>query len=225
MRNRQVEIGAVLAPRKQQTTTRHPRRQSARRRPAEQQHQLSISSPFEAPLPARANAGKIDPVDIRRRIDAGLGRHQHLAFHDRRQRGTQTPGSPRRDFTQSLPARSRRTRVRQSRAGARKRGATGDIGARDRQARRSIPDSVRYAHDRGIERRGDRALSRRPLDHRLRTRFYLCQSAVRAPRSASNWQVDSEAAFPFGGIRCEQLTSSVFTRLGLRPAVCDPPLG
>jgi hypothetical protein len=31
---------------------------SARRRPAEQQHQLSIGSPFEAPLPARANAGK-----------------------------------------------------------------------------------------------------------------------------------------------------------------------
>ena len=31
---------------------------SARRRPAEQQHQLSIGSPFEAALPARANAGK-----------------------------------------------------------------------------------------------------------------------------------------------------------------------
>jgi hypothetical protein len=68
------EIGAVPAPRKQQATTRHPGRQSARRRPAEQQHQLNIGSPFEAPLPARANAGKIDPVDIRRRIDAGLGR-------------------------------------------------------------------------------------------------------------------------------------------------------
>jgi hypothetical protein len=52
------EIGAVPAPRKQQATTRRPGRQSARRRPAEQQHQLSIGSPFEAPLPARANAGK-----------------------------------------------------------------------------------------------------------------------------------------------------------------------
>ncbi len=52
------EIGAVPAPRKQQATTRHPGRQSARRRPAEQQHQLKIGSPFEAPLPARANVGK-----------------------------------------------------------------------------------------------------------------------------------------------------------------------
>jgi hypothetical protein len=52
------EIGAVPAPRKQQTPTRHPGWQSARRRPAEQHHQLSIGSPFEAPLLARANDGK-----------------------------------------------------------------------------------------------------------------------------------------------------------------------
>ena len=79
MRNRQVEIGAVLAPRKQQTTTRHPGRQSARCRPAEQQHHLSIGSPIETPLLARANAGKSDPAGIPRRIDADSGRHRHLA--------------------------------------------------------------------------------------------------------------------------------------------------
>ena len=75
MRNRQVEIGAVLAPRKQQTTPRHPGTQSARCRPAERQLQLSIGSPIEIPLPARANAGESDPVGIRRRIDADSSRH------------------------------------------------------------------------------------------------------------------------------------------------------
>jgi hypothetical protein len=65
---------------------------------AQQQHQLSISSPFEAPLPARANAGKSDPAGTRRRIDAGLGRH--------RQAPLQTSESPSR----SSPARRRHGR-------------------------------------------------------------------------------------------------------------------
>jgi hypothetical protein len=69
------EIGAVPAPRKQQATTRHPGRQSARRRPAEQQHQLSIGSPFEALCPPEPTPAR-DPVGIRRRIDAGLNRHR-----------------------------------------------------------------------------------------------------------------------------------------------------
>jgi hypothetical protein len=60
MRNRQVEIGAVLARRKQQTTTRPWGRQSARCRSAEQQHQLSTGSPIETPLPAGAYEGKCD---------------------------------------------------------------------------------------------------------------------------------------------------------------------
>jgi hypothetical protein len=70
------EIGAVPAPRKQQATTRHPGRQSARRRPAEQQHQLSIGSPFEALCPPEPTPAR-DPVGIRRRIDAGSDRHRH----------------------------------------------------------------------------------------------------------------------------------------------------
>ena len=49
MRNRQVRIGAVLAPRKQQTTTHHTGQQSACCRPAEQQHHLSIGSPIGTP--------------------------------------------------------------------------------------------------------------------------------------------------------------------------------
>ena len=57
-RTAKFRSGAVLASRYQQTTTRHPARQSARGRSAGQQHrqrkgelQLSIASPIETPLP------------------------------------------------------------------------------------------------------------------------------------------------------------------------------
>ena len=48
--------------------------QSARRRPAEQQYQLSIANPIGIPPPARANAGKSDPAGNRRRLDADFSR-------------------------------------------------------------------------------------------------------------------------------------------------------
>jgi RNA polymerase sigma-70 factor (ECF subfamily) len=58
----------------------------------------------------------------------------------------------------------------------------------------------------------------------VRTRFYRASRQLRA-MLGKQLAGGFEAAFPFGGIRCEQLTSSVFTRLGLLPPVCDPPLG
>ena len=70
-------------PSKAANYTRHRGRQSARCRPAEQQLQLSIGSPIEIPLPARANAGKTDPAGIRRRIDADSGRHRQLPMKRR----------------------------------------------------------------------------------------------------------------------------------------------
>ncbi len=68
------DIGAVPAPRKQQTTTRHPGRQLS---PTRNSNISSASAarlrPLRPPEPTLAS----DPVGIRRQIDAGLDRHRH----------------------------------------------------------------------------------------------------------------------------------------------------
>jgi|SRR5271165_6755206 len=58
----------------------------------------------------------------------------------------------------------------------------------------------------------------------VRTRFYRASRQLRATlgrKLAGGF----EDAFPFGGARCERLTCSVFTRLGLLPPARDPPTG
>ena len=68
MRNRQVEIGAVLALESSKLLRATRAGSQPRYRPGEQQHQLSIGSPIETPLPPSADAGKSDPAGIPRRI-------------------------------------------------------------------------------------------------------------------------------------------------------------
>ena len=77
MRNRQVEIGAVLALESSKLLRATRAGSQPRYRPAEQQHQLSIGSPIETPLPPSADAGKSDPAGIPRRIGAGSDSHRH----------------------------------------------------------------------------------------------------------------------------------------------------
>jgi hypothetical protein len=76
MRNRQVEIGAVLALESSKLLRATRAGSQPRYRPAEQQHQLSIGSPIETRLPPRADAGKSDPAGIPRRIGAGSDSHR-----------------------------------------------------------------------------------------------------------------------------------------------------
>jgi hypothetical protein len=79
MRNRQVEIGAVLALESSKLLRATRAGSQPRYRPAEQQHQLSIGSPIETPLPPSADAGKSDPAGISRRIGAGSDSHRQHA--------------------------------------------------------------------------------------------------------------------------------------------------
>src|ERR1700689_4113378 len=78
MRNPQGEIGAVVALETSKLLRATRAGSQPRYRPAEQQHQLSIGSPIETPLPPSADAGKSDPAGIPRRIGAGSDSHRHL---------------------------------------------------------------------------------------------------------------------------------------------------